>query len=349
MSRVVTFGEIMVRLATPGHRRFRQAMPGKLEASFAGAEASIAASIAYLGGEAAFVTALPDHAIAEACLSDLRSLGVDTRHIARTTGGRLGVYYLERGASQRSSQVIYDREGSSVAVTPAAAYDWSEILDLAAWLVISGVTPALSRTAAEVTQQAMQEAGRRGVRVACDVNYRHKLWRWDPELPPRRLAFRTLRQLLPLANLFVGSAEDVRWLLELESVPTPLDAAHRLADAFPGMEHVALTRRQPGSATRTGFWGGLYDRARDELWQVPADGQWQPIDFVVDRIGTGDAFTAGLLFALTTPELASPAVAIRFAVAAACLSHAIEGDFNCTTRAEIESLMAGEVGGGVDR
>lgn len=172
MSRVVTFGEIMARLATPGHRRFGQAMPGSLDVTFAGAEASVAGSIAYLGGEAAFVTALPDHALADACVAEVRSLGVDTRHILRTPDGRLGLYFLETGANQRPGNVIYDRAGSSVALTPADAYDWQAILEGAEWFVVSGITPAISRHAAEATATALREASRRGVKVAIDMNYR---------------------------------------------------------------------------------------------------------------------------------------------------------------------------------
>ena len=200
MSRIVTFGEIMARLATPGFQRFQQAMPGALDVTFAGAEASIAAAIAFLGGDAAFATALPQHAIADACVAALRSMGVDTRHIVRTKRGRLGLYYLETGANQRPSNVIYDREGSSVAITPTHEYNWSAILGGAEWFVISGITPAISRNSAEVTMTAVREANRRGVKVACDMNYRSKLWQWEPPLKPRELATRTMLALMPHAR-----------------------------------------------------------------------------------------------------------------------------------------------------
>ena len=154
MSRFVTFGEIMGRLAPPGFKRFRQAMPGTLDITFGGAEASIAGSIAFLGGDAAFVTVLPDHAIGDACVANLRSIGLNTRHILRTDKGRLGIYFLETGANQRSGNVIYDREGSSIAITPATAYDWNSIFDGAEWFVTSGITPAISSNAADVTATA---------------------------------------------------------------------------------------------------------------------------------------------------------------------------------------------------
>ena len=208
MSRIVTFGEIMGRLAAPGHKRFQQTLPGTLDVTFAGAEASIAASIAYLGGDASFVTALPQHALADACVADLRSMGVNTNHILRTPLGRLGLYFLETGANQRAGNVIYDREGSSIAITPADQYDWPSIFDGAEWFIISGITPAISRNASEVSRIAMQEAKAKGLKVVCDMNYRSKLWQWEPALKPRDLATRTMRELMPMVDLFVGGRED---------------------------------------------------------------------------------------------------------------------------------------------
>jgi len=349
MNRVVTFGEIMGRLATPGHKRFQQSMPGTLNVTFAGAEASIAASVAYLGGEAAFITALPDHAIGDACVADLRSLGLQTRHIVRTPGGRLGLYFLEAGANQRPSNILYDREDSSVAITPADAYDWGAIFDGAAWFVVSGITPAISRNGADVTEVAIQEASRRGVKVACDMNYRGKLWRWEPGVEPRELATRTMRRLLPSVELFVGGRQDAEAVLGVEA-DLPLGRLVReITREFPGIRRVAMTLRESDSATQNHFGGLLYDREPDQVWYAPEQGKLYPILNIVDRIGTGDAFTAGLLYSLTTPELASPSHAIHFATAAGCLAHSIEGDFNFSTRVEIEALMAGDHSGRVNR
>ena len=168
MSRIVAFGEIMARLATPGFKRFQQTLPGTLEVTFAGAEASVAASIAYLGGDASFATALPDKVLADACVADLRSMGVCTRNILRTADGRLGLYFLETGANQRPGVVIYDREGSFVAITPPSTYDWSAIFEGAEWFVISGITPAISRNATEVTRTALREASARGIKESPD-------------------------------------------------------------------------------------------------------------------------------------------------------------------------------------
>lgn len=349
MSRVVTFGEIMGRLAAPGFQRFQQAMPGALDVTFAGAEASIAASIAYLGGDAAFVTALPQHAIADACVADLRSLNVGTRHILRTAQGRLGLYFLEAGANQRPGNVIYDREGSAVAITPATAYDWPAIFAGAEWFVISGITPAISRNAAEVTRTALREATQRGVKVACDMNYRSKLWQWEPPLPPRELATRTMRELLPFVDLFVGGREDAEAMLGLSGTDSLEALVREIARQFPRLQRVAMTLREGVSATHNNFGGLLYDKATDQVSFAPEPGRLYPITDIVDRLGAGDAFTAGLIYALMTPELATPQTAIRFATAAGCLAHSIEGDFNYSTRAEIEALMSGAVSGRVKR
>jgi 2-dehydro-3-deoxygluconokinase len=356
MSRIVTFGEIMGRLAAPGFKRFQQTLPGTLDITFAGAEASVAASIAYMGGEAAFVTALPSHAIADACVADLRSLGVDTQHILRTAQGRLGLYFLETGTNQRSGNVIYDREGSSVAITPPEAYPWANIFSQADWFHISGITPAISRNAAEVALTAVREAAQRGLRISCDMNFRSKLWQWEPTLSPRELAAQTLRGLLPFVDVFFGGKEDAASLLGIHPSATakdPLaDVAQQIAAQFPRMTQVAMTLRQGNSASHNNWGGMLYDVAQKQAFYAPLkDGRYQPyeINGIVDRLGAGDAFAAGLIFANTTPDLAAPQKSISFASAASCLAHLIEGDFNYVTRAEIEQLMASSVPGRLNR
>lgn len=356
MSRIVTFGEIMARLATPGFKRFQQTMPGSLDVTFAGAEASIAASIAYLGGDASFVTALPNNTLSDACVADLRSMGVNTQHILRTERGRLGLYFLETGANQRPGNVIYDRDGSSVAITPATDYDWSSTFTGAEWLVISGITPAISRNAAEVTAVAMREAGTRGIKVACDMNYRSKLWQWDPPLKPRELATRTMRELMPFVDLFIGGREDAAEMLGIPDAGSSPDAlvsvAKQITTQFPRIKQVAMTRREGISATHNNFGGMLYDAAADSACFAPvkeAAPSFYEITDIVDRLGAGDAFTAGLLFALTTPELSAQQTAVSFAAAAGCLAHSIEGDFNYITRTEIAALMSGDASGRVKR
>jgi 2-dehydro-3-deoxygluconokinase len=357
MPRIVTFGEIMGRLSTPGFKRYQQAMPGSMEMTFAGAEASVAASIAYLGGQAAFVTALPKHAIADACLMDLRSLGVDTRHIVRTETGRLGIYYLEKGVNQRAGNVIYDREGSAMSITPPQAYDWDAILADASWFLISGITPAISRNAAEVALVAVRAAVERGVPVACDMNYRSKLWQWEPSLAPRDLAARTMRELMPYVSMFLGGREDAAEMFGVRAAPgttmdEQLDVARQIVAAYPRMTHIALTMRETISATHNNVGGCLYVGASDQAFYAPLRGDHYepyPVTDIVDRLGGGDAFTAGILFALTTPALAAPERAISFATAAGCLAHSIEGDYNYTSRDEIEALAAGAATGRVRR
>lgn len=343
MSRVVTFGEIMARIATPGFARFQQAMPGSVNVTFAGAEASIAASVAYLGIDASFVTALPQHAIADACIADLRSLGVETKHILRTPEGRLGIYFLEHGANQRGGNVIYDRDGSSVAITPASAYDWNVIFTGCEWFVISGITPAISRNAAEIALVAVQEAARRGIKVVCDMNYRTKLWSWEPPLSARDLATRTMKSLMPFVNVFVGGASDATAMLGVESSGNHRALAAQIVQQFPNLTHVAMTVRDGSSAMMQCFGGTLYEAATQTLHTAPP----YPITHVVDRLGAGDAFTAGLVFSFL--QNSTVPTAIAFATAAGCLAHSIEGDYNYSTREEIEALMQGDGGGRVSR
>ena len=343
MSRVVTFGEIMVRIATPGFARFQQAMPGSVNVTFAGAEASIAASLAYLGIDAAFVTALPEHAIADACIADLRSLGVETKHILRMPEGRLGIYFLEHGANQRGGNVIYDRDGSAVAITPASAYDWDAIFTGCEWFVISGITPAISRNAAEVALITVQEAARRKIKVVCDMNYRTKLWRWEPPLSARELATPTMKTLLPHVTVFVGGISDATAMLGIDFNGDLKALAKQIVAKFPNLTHAAFTLRDGSTSAAQCFSGALYEAATGTLHAAPA----YTIAQIIDRLGAGDAFTAGLVFSFLQNSTA-PA-AISFATAAGCLAHSIEGDYNYSTRAEIEAVMHGDGGGRVSR
>jgi 2-dehydro-3-deoxygluconokinase len=343
MSRVVTFGEIMLRLATPGFARFQQAMPGGLSACFAGAEASIAAALAYLGADAAFVTALPANAIADACVADLRSLGVETKHVLRTAVGRLGVFFLEHGANQRGGNVVYDREGSAMAIMPASAYDWETIFAGCEWFVISGITPAISRNAAEVARVAMEQAAARGIKIVCDMNYRTKLWNWEPPLFARELATRTMRALLPMVSVFVGGVSDATAMLGIEYSGDLRVLARQIVTEFPNLSHAAFTLRDGSTSAAQCFGGALYEAATDKLHTAPR----HTITQVIDRLGAGDAFTAGLVFSFL--QNSDPQTAIAFATAAGCLAHSIEGDYNYSTRSEIEALMQGDGGGRVSR
>lgn len=353
MSRVVAFGEIMARLAAPGHLRFQQAMPGNLDVTFAGAEANVAMSLAHLGGNASFVSALPDHALGDACLASLRAVGVDTRHILRSELGRLGLYFLETGANQRAGQVIYDREHSSVALVSPEAYDWESIFDGAEWFVISGITPAISANAAAVAQRAMSEASQRNVKVACDLNFRSKLWKWEPGLSTKELATRTMLGLMPFVDLLIGGREDAVQMLGMDiGESSPEEVAGQIAAKYPKLLGVAMTLREGVSASHNNWGGLLYDTALGRAFRAPLkDGVYEPyqIPDMVDRLGGGDAFTAGLLHALTSTPVNGPQEQVAFAVAASCLAHSVQGDFNFTTREEVEALMGGDASGRVKR
>ncbi len=359
---IVTFGEIMGRLAAPHHLRLRQTR--ELEVTYAGAEASVAASICNFGGSARYVTALPKHALAEATMDSLRAVGIDTQHVLRTDKGRLGLYFLETGANQRPSNVIYDRADSAIAITPADAYDWDGIFTDAQWLHLSGITPALSGTAAEATLVAAQRARAAGAQVSIDLNFRGKLWNWDSTKSARSLAQATMRNILPFVDVVIANEEDCHDVLgiragdsdaqsgALDTARYP-DVARQVVAQFPNVSKVAITLRESLSADHNNWGAMLFDAVADEPFFAPLgpDGTYQSyqIKNIVDRVGGGDSFAGGLIFALTTPELSMPQTALNYAVAASCLKHSIKGDLNYSTRREVESLMGGSASGRVVR
>ncbi len=363
MTMVVTFGEVMGRIAPAGFLRFTQALPGAMEFTFGGGEANVAVSLALLGAPARFVTALPDHPIAEACVMTLRGLGVDTSYIVRTAG-RLGLYYLETGANQRASNVVYDREHSSLMITPAACYDWAGIFAGAGWFHLTGITPALSAHAAEASLAAAQAARAAGATVSCDLNFRKKLWNWRPGTKPRALAEEIMRGLLPFIDVVIANEEDAEQVLGIHAAGSDVESgkidvsayravAAQIVAQFPNVAKVGITLRESISATHNNWGGMLYDAADGQAHFAPLDetGAYSPFEIrdIVDRVGGGDSFAAGLIFALLTEGLNDPATAIRFAVAASCLKHSIVGDFNYATRTEIEGIMSGKASGRVNR
>ncbi len=366
--KVVTFGEIMARLAPPGVLRFRQALPGALNVTFAGAEANVAVSLSMLTAgdamETAFVTALPNNVLADACLSTLRALGVGTDHVVRSEAGRLGLYFLETGANQRPSQVIYDRSGSTISVTPSDAYDWAAILRDASWFHVTGITPAISQAAAECTLAAVRLAQERNVRVSCDLNFRSKLWRWHNSLPARELAEQTMREILPYVDVLIANEADCGDVLGIRAAETDVDAgqldverypdvARQVAAQFSNISQIAITLRESLSASHNNWGGMLYVCESDAAHFAPMDeaGRYQPYEIrnIVDRVGAGDAFAAGLIYALLAPDLCESQTAIRFAAAASCLAHSLVGDANYSSRSEVESLMRGSGSGRVVR
>lgn len=362
MAVIVSFGEIMCRLAAPDHLRLRQTR--NLDVTYAGAEASVAASICNFGGQARYVTALPRHALAEATMDSLRAVGIDTSCVLRTDAGRLGLYFLETGANQRPSNVIYDRETSSIAITPSSDYDWDTAFAGADWLHLSGITPALSRNAAEATRSAAALAKSQGLSVSLDLNFRSKLWRWDGERGARDLARSTMQTILPHIDVVIGNEEDCHDVLGISAGDTDVhkgaldtsrypDVARQVVGQFPNVQKVAITLRESHSATHNNWGAMLYDADSDQASLAPLadDGSYRPYEIksIVDRVGGGDAFAGGLIFALTQPELSEPAIAVNYAVAASCLKHSIKGDFNYSTRAEVEALMRGSASGRVVR
>jgi 2-dehydro-3-deoxygluconokinase len=330
MNTIVTFGEIMGRLCPPGFNRFRQALPGDLNLTFAGAEANVAASIAMLGGSARFVTAIPDNDITQACLANLRGLKVETSDIVLTDQGRLGLYFVEAGANQRPSRVIYDRDHSSVSLTSPNAYDWETIFTDAAWFHTTGITPALSEISAEATIASVKHAKSAG-----------------------DLAGETMQRILPYVDVLIGNEEDASDILGIQAENTDvhsgrIDAskyttvAQEIVNQFPNVSKVAITLRESISASHNNWGALLYDKESDYGYFAPNSGNaYQPYEIrnIVDRVGGGDSFGAGLIYALNTPGLQDSQTAISFAVASSCLAHSIYGDFNFSTRAEVEALL----------
>ncbi len=352
----------MGRLASPANLRLRQTR--EFEVTYAGAEASVAASICNFGGKARYITALPKHALAEATVDSIRAIGIDTDYILHTNEGRLGLYFLETGANQRPSNVIYDRADSAVAITPASAYDWDNIFKDAQWLHLSGITPALSKTAAKATLVAAQKAKEAGVSVSIDLNFRGKLWNWDSDYSAKELAQKTMRGILPFIDVVVGNEEDCHDVLGIQAGDTDVhsgaldtsrypEVARQVVKQFPNLSQVAITLRESLSASHNNWGAMLFDAATDSPSFAPLDenGAYKPyqIKNIVDRVGGGDAFAGGLIFALTTPELSKTQTAVNYAVAASCLKHSIKGDFNYSTRAEVERLMGGNTSGRVVR
>ncbi|HEX3659215.1 MAG TPA: sugar kinase [Pirellulales bacterium] len=362
----LAFGELMLRLAPLDKRRLRQTLPGPLEATFAGAEANVCASLATWGAAARFVTALPaaDNPVAEAALANLRGLGIDTQFVLRRAAGRLGIYFVETGANQRSSQVVYDRDGSAISQAEADEYRFEAALADVHWVHITGITPSLSEPAFRATKTLVQLARARGLSVSCDLNFRKKLWRWASGTPPAKLAAQCMGELLPMVDLLIANEEDAADVLDIHAAGSSveqgtLDAdayatvARRIVERFPNVRHVAITLRESHSADHNNWGALLLDATGDRVCLAPTDasGKYRPYEIrdIVDRVGGGDAFGAGLLFALGTPELAEQSAALRYAVAASCLKHSILGDFNYVGKEEVLALMAGAASGRVRR
>lgn len=342
MARVVTFGEIMLRLKTPGHDRFFQS-PG-FEATFGGGEANVAVGLANYGHDAAFVTALPENDIAEACIRELRGFNVDTSLIRRS-GGRVGIYFLEAGANQRPSKVIYDRAHSAIAEAQSGDFDWNRIFDGADWFHITGITPALTESAATLSLESVKAAKAAGVTVSCDFNYRGKLWKYGKSAPE------VMGELVKHVDVGIANEEDCQKSLgitaDVEVESGALDTAKyealsaRVMELFPNLSTLAITLRESHSADVNGWSACLRDASGFRLSRK------YEITDIVDRVGGGDSFASGLIHGLLTYE--DRQQSLEFAVAASCLKHSISGDFNRVSIAEVEKLMGGDASGRVQR
>ena len=340
MSRVITFGEIMMRLNPEGYLRFVQA--DRFEATYAGGEANVAVSLANYGHDAAFVSKVPAHEIGQAAVNALRRYGVDTGSILRG-GDRLGIYFAEKGASQRPSKVLYDRANSAIALAKAEEFDWAKILDGADWFHFTGITPALGGEMPEACLEACRMAKKLGVKVSCDLNYRKKLW-------SREKAGEVMSQLMPYVDVCIANEEDAKDVFGIAAENTDLNTgkldhdgyvsvARQLTERF-GFEKVAITLRGSISASDNDWAGMLYSQGK-------ACFSTQYHVHIVDRVGGGDSFGGGLIHGLLAGW--DPQKTIDFAVAASCLKHAVEFDFNQVSVSEVESLAAGNTSGRVQR
>jgi len=342
MTRVVTLGEVMLRLKSPGFERMFQS--SMLEATFGGAEANVAASLAQFGVDARFVSAIPANNIGDACIAQLRSFGVDTSMVKRQ-GERLGVYFLENGANQRPSRVTYDRAGSSISTATASDFDWDAVFDGADWFHISGVTPAISASAAALSLDAARAAREKGLTISCDYNYRKNLWRYGKKAPE------VMRELVAYAHVGIANEEDCQKALGIE-VDVDVHSgylgrdkyrvlAERVLDEFPNLRRQIITLRESHSADRNG-WSAVLHNRRDFLSSTQYD-----ITDIVDRVGGGDSFAAGVIYGLRAYD--DDLRALEFATAASCLKHSILGDINRVSVAEVEALVAGDASGRVQR
>jgi 2-dehydro-3-deoxygluconokinase len=340
MGKVVTFGEIMLRLAPMGYDRFVQSK--EFGAVYGGGEANVAVSLANYGKDAYFVSKLPKHEIGQSAVNELRRYGVNTDYIARG-GERVGIYFCEKGSSQRPSKVIYDRAHSSIAEAKRGEFDWKTIFAGAEWFHFTGITPALCDESAALTLEAVKAAKEAGVTVSVDLNYRKKLWSTEK-------AGKVMAEIVKYCDVVIANEEDAEKVFGIKATETDItgghlsdegykDVARQLTERF-GLSHVAITLRESFSATHNGWSAMLYDGKeffKSKRYDI----------HITDRVGGGDSFGGGLIYGLTSGM--NNQDALEFAVAASCLKHTIEGDFNLVSVEEVNVLAKGDASGRVDR
>lgn len=342
MSKFLSFGEIMLRLKSPGHERFFQSPA--FEATFGGGEANVAVALSNYGLSSGFVTALPDNSIGDAAINEIRKFGVDTSMIKRS-GDRVGVYFLETGANQRASKVVYDRAHSAICECGPGDFNWKEIFSGAEWLHITGITPALSQSAADLSIECVKQAKENNVTVSCDFNFRGKLWKYGKTAPE------VMSELVKFVDVGIANEEDCQKSLgvsvDVDVESGELDTAkyealsQKMLDLYPGMSTIAITLRESHSADQNGWSACLRDKDGFRLSR-----RYQITD-IIDRVGGGDSFASALIYGLNAYE--DRQQSLEFAVAASCLKHSILGDFNRVTVDEVEKLMSGDGSGRVQR
>ena len=340
--KVLTFGEIMLRLKAPGHERFFQSP--MLEATFGGGEANVAVSLANYGMDAEFLTVLPKNDIADACIRELRYFGVDTKKIV-CGDGRMGIYYLEGGANQLPSKVVYDRAYSSIAMAKPGDIDWDRAFEGVEWFHITGITPAISESAMELSLESVKEAKKRNITVSCDLNYRKNLWKYGKK------ASEVMRELAKYVDVAIANEEDVQKSLEI-TVDVNVESGeldrekykalgNKVLESYPNMKCIAITLRESHSADWNG-WAACLNDGKDFYVSKKYE-----IRDIIDRVGGGDSFAGGLIYGLNQYE--DKQSALEFAVAASCLKHSVIGDFNRVGVSDVEKLMGGDGTGRVQR
>lgn len=342
MRKFITFGEIMLRLKSVGHERFFQSP--MLEATFGGGEANVAVGLSRFGLDAAFVSAVPENPIGDACIGELKKHGVDTSLICRQ-GGRLGTYYLETGANQRPSVVVYDRDHSSISETRTGDIDWDDIFKEATWFHISGITPAISQSACDLSLEAVKKAKEKGVTVSCDLNFRKKLWQYGKSAPE------VMDKIVRYADIIIGNEEDCQKSLgikvdvDVEAGNLKTESYRELTDKvlseYTNIKKIAITMRESYSADYNG-WSAVLNNRKDFFVSARYE-----IKNIVDRVGGGDSFSTGLIYGLN--ELESDKEAMEFAVATSCLKHSILGDLPLVTVQEVINLLKNGGSGRVQR
>ena len=342
MKEYITFGEIMLRLKSPNLERFFQSP--LLEATFGGGEANVAAGLSRFGLNVAYVSLIPDNPIGDACISELKKHNVDTSLILRK-GNRLGIYFLEAGANQRPSKVVYDRSYSAIAEAKPGDINWDKVFNEVSWFHLSGITPAISLSASELSLEAVKKAREKGITVSCDLNYRGKLWKYGKSAPE------VMTELVKYVDIAIGNEEDcqkslgVKADIDIESGKLKVNKYQELTDKilglYPNIKKIAITLRESHSANHNGWSAVLNDREEFLISKK------YEIYNIIDRVGAGDAFAAGLIYGLNS--LSNDKEALEFAVAASCLKHSIPGDLPLLSVEEVKSLTGGVASGRVQR